>query len=296
MHVSSVAGRLALALSLWLPSALAQEASDPRAELRALKKDFNKAMSAWRQGLAEQMAAGATAGAGTAAVVMQPPTGEFMAKAQRYAQSYAGSDDAVGFLQFIVSYATVEQDAVQAAITALTESHAGSERIARVLPILQDRATRSDAAVIAGDRSVAEVVDQLFADLDPKQRNLGLYLQQQAQVLALCDAVIAQNKDVDALAQAYISRGAIRFKRIANLQQVGNDAEREAAVGDLKKVAEVTDDEDWIAEAEAILFDAQYLQPGCTAPDIEGEDVDGVAFKLSDYRGKVILLDFWGFW
>ncbi len=53
MHVSSVAGRLALALSMWLPSALAQDASDPRAELRALKKDFNKAMSAWRQGLAE---------------------------------------------------------------------------------------------------------------------------------------------------------------------------------------------------------------------------------------------------
>ncbi len=30
--------------------------------------------------------------------------------------------------------------------------------------------------------------------------------------------------------------------------------------------------------------------------DISGEDMDGVAFKLSDYRGKVVLLDFWGFW
>jgi peroxiredoxin len=29
------------------------------------------------------------------------------------------------------------------------------------------------------------------------------------------------------------------------------------------------------------------------APDIEGEDQDGVRFKLSDYRGKVVLLDFW---
>jgi cytochrome oxidase Cu insertion factor (SCO1/SenC/PrrC family) len=32
------------------------------------------------------------------------------------------------------------------------------------------------------------------------------------------------------------------------------------------------------------------------APEIEGEDQDGVTFKLSDYRGKVILLDFWGNW
>jgi predicted Zn finger-like uncharacterized protein len=32
------------------------------------------------------------------------------------------------------------------------------------------------------------------------------------------------------------------------------------------------------------------------APDIEGEDVDGQHFKLSDYRGKVVVLDFWGHW
>jgi hypothetical protein len=32
------------------------------------------------------------------------------------------------------------------------------------------------------------------------------------------------------------------------------------------------------------------------APEVEGEDTDGKAFKLSDYRGKVVLLDFWGNW
>jgi thiol-disulfide isomerase/thioredoxin len=31
-------------------------------------------------------------------------------------------------------------------------------------------------------------------------------------------------------------------------------------------------------------------------PDLAGEDLDGVAFKLSDYRGKVVLLDFWAHW
>jgi hypothetical protein len=35
---------------------------------------------------------------------------------------------------------------------------------------------------------------------------------------------------------------------------------------------------------------------GNVAPDIEGVDLDGVAFKLSDYRGKVVFLDFWGDW
>jgi hypothetical protein len=41
------------------------------------------------------------------------------------------------------------------------------------------------------------------------------------------------------------------------------------------------------------LFELRHLVVGKTAPDIEGVDQDGQRFKLSDYRGKVTLLDFW---
>ena len=41
---------------------------------------------------------------------------------------------------------------------------------------------------------------------------------------------------------------------------------------------------------------AGSLDIGKEVPEIEGEDVDGVNFKLSDYRGKVVVLDFWGDW
>src|SRR4051812_31353276 len=34
------------------------------------------------------------------------------------------------------------------------------------------------------------------------------------------------------------------------------------------------------------------LTIGKVAPDIVGEDIDGKEFKLSDYRGKVVVLDF----
>jgi hypothetical protein len=44
------------------------------------------------------------------------------------------------------------------------------------------------------------------------------------------------------------------------------------------------------------LFALENLAVGKVAPDIEGEDMDGVSFKLSDYRGKVVMLDFWGDW
>jgi peroxiredoxin len=35
------------------------------------------------------------------------------------------------------------------------------------------------------------------------------------------------------------------------------------------------------------------LAIGQVAPEIEGEDLDGKRFKLSDYRGKVVILNFW---
>jgi hypothetical protein len=47
------------------------------------------------------------------------------------------------------------------------------------------------------------------------------------------------------------------------------------------------------AKARAELFEFRHLRVGKSAPDIEGEDQNGVRFRLSDYRGKVVLLDFW---
>jgi hypothetical protein len=46
-------------------------------------------------------------------------------------------------------------------------------------------------------------------------------------------------------------------------------------------------------KAKAELFEIRHLVAGKEAPEIQGEDQDGKQFKLSDYRGKVVLLDFW---
>jgi hypothetical protein len=48
--------------------------------------------------------------------------------------------------------------------------------------------------------------------------------------------------------------------------------------------------------AEADLFELRNLAIGKVAPEIVGEDVDGKPLRLSDFRGKVVVLDFWGFW
>jgi len=38
------------------------------------------------------------------------------------------------------------------------------------------------------------------------------------------------------------------------------------------------------------------VKDGRPAPEIKGEDLNGQRFKLSDYRGQVVLLSFWGNW
>ncbi len=48
--------------------------------------------------------------------------------------------------------------------------------------------------------------------------------------------------------------------------------------------------------AKGELHEMRDLVVGKPAPEIEGEDLAGAAIKLSDYRGKVVMLDFWGNW
>jgi cytochrome oxidase Cu insertion factor (SCO1/SenC/PrrC family) len=45
--------------------------------------------------------------------------------------------------------------------------------------------------------------------------------------------------------------------------------------------------------AEGPLPLAQGPRVGSPAPGLDGEDFDGKRFKLSDYRGKVVVLTFW---
>jgi hypothetical protein len=49
-------------------------------------------------------------------------------------------------------------------------------------------------------------------------------------------------------------------------------------------------------KAKADLFETRNLVVDKTAPEIVGVDENGKPMKLSDFRGKVVMLDFWGFW
>ena len=70
----------------------------------------------------------------------------------------------------------------------------------------------------------------------------------------------------------------------------------ERVVSELATVPAVRDERLLGAVAEGQLFALRNLQIGKVAPEIAGRDAEGGSFKLSDFRGKVVVITFTGEW
>ena len=87
-------------------------------------------------------------------------------------------------------------------------------------------------------------------------------------------------------------------------RNTGTDEKRQAAIEALLERVQKDygniqpDDEDKTLGklAEGMLFEIRYLRPGKVIPDLAGTDFAGKPLKLSSFRGKVVLLVFWGTW
>jgi len=192
-----------------------------------------------------------------AALLKNRPAARFVARFKAGAQAHAQTPDAVPFLIWLVRNTRGQE--VLEHLQTLMEDH------------VADPGIRLAVARIAGIR-----------------RDLGA---QKAR--DLLDKVIAKNPHADIQAQARFTRasgyvGTRALKRSEPLRQL--------AIQDLKYVLAKSSLASLQRLAKGLLFEAENLEPGLKAPDIQGEDLDGIAFKLSDYKGKVILLDFWGDW
>ena len=93
------------------------------------------------------------------------------------------------------------------------------------------------------------------------------------------------------------------FTEVALTRAQSLEPEIIQAVGEklLERVVEEFSDVKWRRGtlgryASGELFELRNLQIGMIAPEIEGKDVFERPMKLSEFRGKVVLLDFWGDW
>jgi len=93
-------------------------------------------------------------------------------------------------------------------------------------------------------------------------------------------------------------KGYAAFALGQNLVNHDKSAEAQKVFEDVvAKYGDVKGGRGTLAEAaKGQLHEIRDLAVGKVAPEIEGQDVEGHPLKLSDYRGKVVVLDFWGDW
>ena len=110
------------------------------------------------------------------------------------------------------------------------------------------------------------------------------------EALAFLDIICASAKAPE------VQAGAALYKASALDVRGGGRDERKAAIDAMKAVAARWPETKAGVRAGGKAFAFENLNIGQTAPEIVGQDVDGNALNLSDFAGRVVVLDFWGFW
>ena len=120
--------------------------------------------------------------------------------------------------------------------------------------------------------------------------SLGHFLNNRLQRIDLCKEQPALAREFAGLYGKEYLVELLRQDRDKSVREIETVLEQAAQkYGDVK----LAGDDKVAQRARAELFEIRNLCVGKEAPDIAGEDQDGKPFRLSDYRGKVVLLDFW---
>jgi hypothetical protein len=200
------------------------------------------------------------------------PAEKFLPRFRAYAEKHAGRTEAIAALAWIVrnsrfpsSSETESSDKpLEWAITRLRKDHAAQEEIRDAL-----KGTR-------------------YLNVDDP-----------ALVTDLLEAVIKSNPDAEAKAIATYNLAAMLFE--GRTVRDRDDDEKRAADkkrGEelFRRAAEEYKDTKAGQAAAGYLFEIANLQVGMKAPDIAGTGPYGNPIKLSDFRGGVVVVYFWGFW
>ncbi len=182
----------------------------------------------------------------------------FVPRFQAGAEKHAGTDGAIDYLTWILLNRHGQTEAARYALDAILENHIGSAKLTNLAEL--SRATMGNLGRQGTDSLYAELIES------------------------------SPHKMVQAWA-LYNRASDTQRNRSATAEQ------KAQATADLAKAETLADPDSILGYRLAgPKFAQEHLQIGMTAPDIVGDDVDGVSFKLSDYRGKVVVLDFWGDW
>jgi hypothetical protein len=184
---------------------------------------------------------------------------EFQPRFRALADEVPGTDAAARALLWTVRIG-LEREPAREVVARLLEEHMESEVLAE---LAQDLA---GSAAVIGAAEVEKALGELI-EFSPRKSVQG-------QALFTLGSRRIESKDASAKAA-----GRKALERV--IAEYADVPARRGTIGE---------------QATGILFKLDKLQLGMVAPEMEAVDENGVNWKLSDYRGKVVLVDFWGYW
>ena len=258
----NVAVWLALATAAPLATTTAQDEAatqvSPAAQARfdALSDEFMEARTAWSNQLREKMTKAEEAGEELAASELESPVGDSLPKFHAAATEYAGTEDAVPFLVWIVDDgAQADIELARTSFETICSEHASSPNLEPLLGVLP-------------------YIGQMLGDVNDS---------------------LAQLAEKSSLVEMRDWAAFALYSGILESADASSN-EFDEALGGLIAALASTEDRRLKKSIERKILIAESFGTGMVAPDIVGLDLDGTAFKLSDYQGKVVFLDFWGDW
>lgn len=114
------------------------------------------------------------------------------------------------------------------------------------------------------------------------------------EILPFLHAVVEETSHTELEAAALCARSRFYLRTWSGRSP--SDADKAAAKADFRRAAKLAKCSTVGLWAEGERFEEEHLQVGMPAPDIRGRDLNGEPMSLLDFRGKVVLLDFWGDW
>jgi hypothetical protein len=236
-------------------------------EYDELAEDFEAAQDAWYE--LRKQAKEDDESSGDASKLPPHPAKKFMNEFKWYAENRAGRPEAIPALVWIV------RNASEADVSARPSP----------APWALDRLTEDHAAQ-------AEIQDAL-----PKLK-YAMYVVDRTSLIRLYQRVIRENERKEVLALATFNLAFTLYQASPGEESDEDSAEadRRRAKKLFNKVARAYPDTDAAKDAKGYLFEIDNLQVGMVAPDFEGTDTDGRVITLSQFRGQVVVVNFWGFW
>lgn len=255
------------ALGLFWPTAPPTAATAPAAHVAQdtatqayehLTAEADAAYKEWRKNLSELRKVAQESGEEIPQEARISPLGAFIPKFLSAADTYAGTEDAVPFLTWVVQNGfRIDEEQAKATFRKLVDVHAKSPQL---------------------------------AELGSFFGQLGYYFDEK-EAASLLATLEKETTDDTVRAWAIYTRVSVILEKA----EIDSD-EFKQAKAEVLAALEKVDDRRLASEAKGQIDVRETFSLGMVAPDIKGIDLDGTQFALSDYKGKILFVDFWGDW